>query len=162
MKISDKTRHRLAIQGYEGINDKELSEAALWIKFAPGVCAVWAATGTFMASYTVIWALAPLALLGAIFPYHPFDSLYNFVIRHFLGRKALPKNGAPRRFSCALGSVWLFAVGFSFYTGLDLLGAALGYSMVAVATLVTTTDFCIPSGLYRRLFSPLKKLEVEV
>ncbi len=161
MKISEKTRKRLEIQGYTGLSDKELSEAAPWIKFSPAICGIWTAIGTYLGSYTLIWSLVPFALLGAIFPYHPFDALYNLGIRHLLGRKALPKNKAPRLFTCGVASVWLSSAGYSFYTGFDLTGTILGYAMVGVTVLVSTTDFCIPSWSYKKIFSLAKKLQTQ-
>ncbi len=161
MKTLDKTRKRLEMQGYKGLSDKDLSEAAPWIRFSPAVCGIWTAIATYMGSYTLIWALVPFAFFGAIFPYHPFDALYNLGIRHLLGRKALPKNKAPRLFTCGVATVWLLSAGYSFYTGFDLTGTILGYAMVGVTVLVSTTDFCIPSWLFGKMFSPSQKLEVE-
>ncbi len=162
MSISDKTRYRLEMQGYTGLSDKQLSEAAPWLKFAPAICAICTAISTYLDSYTLIWSLASLALLGAILPHHPFDVLYNFVIRHFLGQKLLPKSNAPRRFTCAVGTVWLLFTGYAFYSGADIAANILGYSMVAVATLSSTTDFCIPSWLYGKMLSPFKKVGIEI
>jgi hypothetical protein len=92
------------------------------------------------------------AALGAILPFHPFDLIYNLGIRHVTKTPVLPRNGAPRRFACAMASVWLLATGALFAADLDIAGYLLGGALVAVATLITVSHICIPSLVYRMLF----------
>ena len=51
--------------------------------------------GTALALTPLLWALVPFALLGSVFPVHPFDILYNLGLRYFTGTPLLPHNGAP-------------------------------------------------------------------
>jgi hypothetical protein len=97
-------------------------------------------------------ALVPIALLAAILPVHPFDLFYNHGLRFLTGTGPLPHRGAPSRFACGFGAVWLVVTAWAFYTGRPLLGYVLGWSLTAVATLVSTTDICIPSLMYRAAF----------
>jgi hypothetical protein len=78
--------------------------------------------------------------------------LYNYGIRHLTGTGPLPKRGAPSRFSCGLGAVWLLVTGWAFQSGYALTGYLLGGALTAVGLLVSTTDVCIPSLIYRTLF----------
>lgn len=95
--------------------------------------------------------LAAIAVLAAAFPVHPFDLLYNHVIRRFTGTGPLPRRGAPSRFACGLGAVLLVVAAWLFDAGHMVAGYALGGMLTAVAALVATTDICIPSLMYRTL-----------
>ena len=102
------------------------------------MCTLFAALGTILASYTMLYVLVPIAALGAIFTTHPFDLIYNYGIRHIAGTPALPKRGAPGRFACGLGSVWLIVTALMFQTGNNTIGYILGASLTIVGLLVST------------------------
>jgi len=150
--LSATTRRRLEIQGFVGLDDQTLATAGPWLRLAFALCTVLAAIGTLFASPLILWALVPIAALAAIFPVHPFDLLYNHGVRHLTGTGPLPKRGAPTRFACGLGAVWLLAAGWAFHSGHWMIGYGLGGALVVVGLLVSTTDICIPSLLYRSIF----------
>ena len=150
--LSPKTRERLEIQGFVNIDDEALAPIASWLRLAPALCATIAATGTLLASPKILLLLAPVAALGAAFPVHPFDLIYNFGIRIFTGTRELPHRGYPNRFACGLGAVWLVATALLFLAGKNAAGYVFGFTLVGVALLVSTVDICIPSMTYRALF----------
>lgn len=152
MALSATLRHRLDIQGYTCADDATLARTQLWLRMSPALCAAIAAAGTALASPAILWGLMVFAALGAVLTFHPFDLIYNLGIRHITGTPELPRNGAPRRFACAMASVWLLATGGLFYAGFDLTGYVLGGALVAVAALITVSHICIPSLIYRTLF----------
>jgi len=88
----------------------------------------------------------------AFLPFHPFDLLYNYGVRHFTGTRPFPHNGPQRKFACGLAFAWLIATGWAFYMGASTLGFALGVPLILVAALVSTTHICIPSIIYNFLF----------
>jgi hypothetical protein len=116
------------------------------------LCTTLAAAGTLLASPLVLWGLVPIAALAAAFPVHPFDLLYNFGLRHLTGTAPLPRRGAPSRFACGLGAAWLIATGWAFHAGATTTGYVLGVLLALVGVLVSTTDICIPSLVYRASF----------
>ncbi|MCK5571929.1 MAG: DUF4395 domain-containing protein [Bacteroidetes bacterium] len=150
--LSDTTRRRLEVQGFIGVDEQLLVQSAPWLRLAFGLCTLLAAVGTALESPMVLLALVPIAALGAIFRVHPFDLIYNHGIRHIRGTPPLPKRGAPSRFACGLGSVWLIATAFAFNSGAMTAGHVLGWSLVLVGTLVGTIHFCIPSMIFRAIF----------
>lgn len=152
MALSPMLRHRLDTQGYTCESDATLARTQLWLRMSPALCATIAAVGTALASPAVLWGLMVFAALGAVLPFHPFDLIYNRGVRHLTGAAELPRNGAPRRFACAMASIWLLATGVLFYAGLDVAGYLLGGALVAVAALITVWHICIPSLVYRALF----------
>lgn len=145
-------RRRLDIQGLDHVDDAALVPVARWLRLAFGLCAAMAGVGTAMASPLVLWLLVPISALAAVFPVHPFDLIYNFGIRFLTGTSPLPRRGAPSRFACGLGAVWLVATAHVFRTGHPVLGYVLGGLLTGVAALVSTTDICIPSLVYRSVF----------
>ena len=150
--VSATMRRRIEAQGFVGLSDGTLAEVGPWLRLAPGICMVWAAIGTYLGSATVLWALVPFAALGAVLPGHPFDVIYNYGIRYMTGTRELPRYNAPRRFACAVGTVWLGCTGWAFYAGAATLGYVLGGLLVVVAGMAAFTDFCIASFIYGRLF----------
>jgi hypothetical protein len=150
--ISETTRRRLNIQGFENVEDNVLTDTGRWLRLAFALCTVLAAIGTFLASPVLLWALMPISAIGAMSPVHPFDLIYNYGLRFITGTGPLPRRGAPNRFACGLGTVWLFFTGWSFYTGAVTLGYILGGLLTLVGLLVGTIDFCIPSLIYRTIF----------
>ncbi len=97
-----------------------------------------------------------IAALAALFPVHPSDLIYNYGIRHVTGTEALPKRAAPSRFACGVGVVWLLSVIWAFEAGYHVAGSLLGGLLTAVAVLVSTTDICIPSMIYRAIIGTAK------
>ncbi|MCH7977234.1 MAG: DUF4395 family protein, partial [Bacteroidetes bacterium] len=98
------------------------------------------------------------AALAALFPVHPFDLIYNYGIRHATGLGSLPKRGAPSRFACGVGAVWLLGLIWAFESGHHLAGYIFGGLLTSVAVLVATTDICIPSMIYRMIFGQPKPI----
>jgi hypothetical protein len=145
-------KRRLEIQGFTEVDRGVLEETAPWLRFAYGLCAVLAAVGVIMASPVILLGLTIFSAWGAASPVHPFDYIYNYGIRHVTGTRPLPKRGAPGRFACGLGTVWLLVTAGMFYSGMMLTGYILGGLLVMVAVLVSTIHFCIPSLIYRMLF----------
>jgi hypothetical protein len=143
---------RLDAQGYVNVDRKTMRSVEPWLRWSPTLCTVVMATGTILASPLILWGLVPFAALGAIFPRHPFDLVYNGVVRRLTRTPPLPPHGAPRRFACGIATVWLLATGTAFAVGAETLGFVLGATITGVAAVVSTTHFCIPSLIYGLLF----------
>ena len=109
------------------------------------------AVGVALRAPVVLWGVAAIAYLGALLPFHPFDLLYNHVVRHLTGTRPFPHNGPQRRFVCALAATWLVTTGWAFRMGAVTLGLVLGVSLIAVAALVSVTHICIPAMIYNAL-----------
>jgi len=154
--ISPTTRRRLEIQGFCDLDDQTLAETGRWLRLAFALCAILAALGTALASPWLLYALIPIAVIAAASPVHPFDLIYNYGLRHLTRTGPLPKRGAPSRFACGVGAAWLLATGLAFQLGALLVGYILGGMLTLVVALVSTTDICIPSMIYRALFDRTK------
>lgn len=151
MSTNSIMRKRLEAQGFCGLNDEILSEVGPWLRWSPVLCTLVMIWGVSLQSPIVLWALALIAFFGVFLPFHPFDLLYNYGVRHLTGTRPFPHNGPQRKFACGLASVWLVATGWAFYVGMSTLGFSLGISLILVAALVSVTNICIPSMIYNFL-----------
>ncbi|HEY3358678.1 MAG TPA: DUF4395 domain-containing protein [Polyangia bacterium] len=152
MAVSSATRARLETQGFVGLPDEALAEVQPWMRFSPALCAVITGLATVFAAPAVLWALVPLAALGAVLPFHPFDLIYNYGLRRLTRTRPLPPNGPPRRFACGVAAVWLTATALAFGAGARTLGYVLGGVLTALMVLVATTHICVASMIYGALF----------
>lgn len=145
-------RHRLEAQGFCDLDDAALKELGPWLRWSPAFCTLIMVIGMALQSSPVLWALAAVAFLGALLPYHPFDFIYNHAARHLTGTRPFPNQGPQRRFACGIASAWLVITGWAFDAGAVGLGYALGIPLFFVAGLVSVMNFCIPSLIYNTLF----------
>jgi hypothetical protein len=161
LTISRTTLRRLDIQGFDRIDPARLAPVAPWLRLTFGLCAALAITATAFASPALLLILGAIAFVGALSPVHPFDVIYNVGLRPLTGTGPLPKRGAPTRFACGVGGAWLVATALLFRSGYAFAGYTLGGLLGAAATLVSTTDICLPSMLYRMVFGwpPLRTSE---
>lgn len=145
-------RKRFEAQGYIGFTDAELNDFKFGIRFAYYVCGLLVIVGLLTADTRVLSVAMFVALLGTLPPYHPFDYLYNYVIRHLIHKPKMPPRSSQGRFACGIAAVWLGGVLYLFLNDLHLWGYLAGWILVSVAALVSTMDICIPSMVYNSLF----------
>ncbi len=131
--LTNTTCRRLDIQGFERTDASALAEVARWLRLAFGLCAAMAGVGTAMASSDDSLAVGAGRVSGGSLPVHPFDLIYNYGIRFVTGTSPLPWRGAPSRFACGLGAVWLVVTAWVFHTGHAVAGYALGGLLTGVA-----------------------------
>ena len=151
-KLTPRTSRLLDIQGFDTVDVQELARVAPWLRLAFGLCALLGGLGTALASPTLLLALAVIATVAAASPVHPFDLIYNYGIRHLTGTGPLPRRGVPSRVGCGMGAVFLLVTVWAFSAGHVVAGYALGGMLTFVVLLVSTTDICIPSLIYRAVF----------
>ena len=150
--LRPRTRRLLDIQGFEEVDTQALAPAAPWLRLTFGLCGVLGGIGTLMASPTILLVLALIATVAAASPVHPFDLIYNYGIRHLTGTGPLPRRGAPTRFGCGMGAGLVLVTAWTFSACHLVVGYALGGMLTFVVLLVSTTDICIPSLIYRAIF----------
>lgn len=150
--LTPQRRRLLDIQGFDAVDVQELAPVAPWLRLTFGLCGLLGGMGTLMASPTILLVLALIAALAAAAPVHPFDLIYNYGIRHFTGTGPLPRRGLPTRFGCGMGAVLVLVTAWEFSAGHQVAGYTLGAALTLVVLLVSTTDICIPSLIYRLIF----------
>lgn len=155
--LTPASRKKLETQGYIGYTDVELNDFKYGIRFAYYLCGSLVLLGLLLTNLKILVAAMIIAFFGMLPPFHPFDYLYNYVIRHFFNRSKIPPRTNQGRFACGIATVWLGGIIYLFYSGLNVWGYIAGGILVSIATLVSTTDICIPSMIYNFLFKKKMK-----
>ena len=150
--ITPVRRKRLETQGYNGFTDAELNDFKGGIRFAYYLCSSLLVLGLLLTNLKILAAVMIIAFFGSLPPYHPFDYLYNYVIRHLVNKPKIPPRSNQGRFACGIATVWLGGIIYLFYKDLTFLGYIAGGILVSIATLVSTMDICVPSMIYNSLF----------
>ena len=145
---------RIKEQGFNPntFTDEQISIHSIGNRFAFQMCTLLFVTGLVLNSIPILATAAGIAFLGLILPFHPFDLLYNFGVRHLFNRPKFPPRSAQAKFACGIASVWLGAIIFLVYSSLLTWAYVLGGVLFGVAFLVSVFDKCIPSVIYNFLF----------
>ena len=149
--------NRLKAQGYFQYSDEEISSFAFGNRFALALCTMFIAIGVASANIPILLAMTLVAIGGFILPYHPFDYIYNHLLRGLLKKPELPPRSKQLKFACKRATMWLIATISLFYMGFETAGYVCGGILFSVAFLVSTTDFCIPSTIYNYNVRKLKE-----
>lgn len=151
-RLSLTSRRRLEEQGYSGFTEYELARHRFGIRFAYFICMSVVVLGLALKSQPVLILANAIALLGMLPPYHPLDYIYNYGIRHLLGRPKLPPRANQGRFACFLATIMLGIMNYFAYAGNFTAVIVVGAALLTPAFLVTFLDLCIPSKIYNALF----------
>jgi hypothetical protein len=148
MPVNPTVRSRLEAQGFCGLDNQALAELAPWLRWTYTLGTLVTLIGVTLMSPVILWSLAAITSVGIFLPFHPFDLLYNYGMRHITHTRPFPNSGPQRHFIFVVATVWLIATGWSFYIGADIAGIALGVLLILVGALASITNFCIPSFIY--------------
>jgi len=140
-------RSNLATQGY-CLSDAERRELSLALRFSTGLCLTLVVVALALESPAMIFALAGIGAIAGFSARHPFDHLWNRVVRHVVGGPALPFNPPRRRHAFKVATVWLVSVGALISTGATTAGLLFGGLLVAACGAVTVANLCIPSEVF--------------
>jgi hypothetical protein len=150
--ISLARRKRFETQGYNWFTDSEFNDVKFGIRFPYYLCGSLVVLGLSLTNLKILGAVMTIAFFGMLPPYHPFDYVYNYVVRHLINKSKTPPRPNQGRFACGIATVWLGGVIYLFYIGHNIWGYLAGCILVSITTLVSTTDICIPSMIYNFLF----------
>lgn len=136
----------LGTQGY-CLSADEARGLRIGLRFPTALCLALVVTGLVLESALMIAVLVPIGAVAGWTARHPFDLLWNHGLRHLGGAPELPPNPTRRRHAFKLATVWLAGVAALLAGGATTAALVLGGVLVAVCSLVTVTNFCIPSTM---------------
>jgi hypothetical protein len=148
-------RANLKTQGY-CLNEAQGRELRFALRFSTGLCLALVVVALVIESAPMVFALSAIGLLAGFTAHHPFDYLWNGIVRHLAGSPALPPNPTRRRHAFKIGTVWLASVGALLAAGESILALILGGLLLGACGTVTATNLCLPSealALWERLHS---------
>lgn len=142
-------------QGYDVAPD-DIRRLQWGLRFTPAACMALGLVGLATQQPAIHFVLAPLGIVPFWFPSgHPFDVLYNRVLRHLWGGVELPPNPIQRRIACVAGGSMNAAIGAAFVAGQVPAAYALGAILVTLQVVVITTHFCLASWMFEGLLRVL-------
>jgi Domain of unknown function (DUF4395) len=150
----------LRTQGYR-LGEEEARTLALGLRFPTAVCLGLVVTGLVLESPLMLFALSAIGAVAGFASRHPFDHLWNRVVRHPFRAPPLPPNPPRRRHAFKIATVWLLGVATLFAAGATTAGLVLGGMLVAACAAVTIFNLCLPSvtfaliDRYRRRREPM-------
>ena len=147
-------RHRLEVQGFLGLTDDELKEIGPWIRFTPVLNLTLTVLATALSLGEIIWGATKALLAGAIMPVHPFDALYNGIVRRITHTHHLPKSGVRRKIVFGIGAAWLLITTGAFLLGMQIAGYIIGGLMAIFIFPLATIHLCFLSEGMARIFGP--------
>jgi hypothetical protein len=142
---------RLKLQGFACDSDPGIVAAARWLRFTPILSTLWIMVGVAARSPLVLWGFAIITVIGAA-GWHPFDALFNALVRRWVNAPSLPPNPVPRRFAMAVAAVWGAGAGWLMSAGFIWIGVVVGTGLALAGVIVATTHFCLGSWMYQRFW----------
>ena len=152
MKLSTARINRLRMQGYASQGNEQLADLAFAIRFPYRACVVLLLPGVALANIPLLSIMMVIAFFGIVLPNHPFDYIYNYLLRKWMNKPQLPPRTIQLKFACMMATPWIGATIYLFHTNLMLAGYILGGSLIVIALFPSTIDLCIPSLIYKALF----------
>ena len=144
----------MEVQGFLGMSDAELLDVGPWMRFTASCNLALTLAGTATGSVSLLVGLALIMAVGALAPAHPFDVLYNTVIRPITGTNPLPRSGGRRKITFVVGALWLGATAAFFATGHRRTAYVFGLLMAALILPLATVQVCVLSEAMARFFGP--------
>lgn len=144
MSTESWTTANLATQGYR-MDPGQARALRVGLRFPTALCLALVVTALVLQSAILVAALVPIGAIAGWTSRHPFDLLWNHALRRPLRAPELPPNPQRRRHAFKLATVMLGVMALLLATGATTAALVLGGALVAVCTLVTTTNYCIPS-----------------
>lgn len=143
---------RIRAQGYEHQTDAEIVDLAFGNRFAYRLCVSILAVGVLLSNIPILSAMLVIAFLGVVLPNHPFDYIYNYFLAKWMNKPQLPARSKQLKFACGMATLTIGVTIYFIYANMTMAASIIGLSLVGVAGLVSTTDYCIPSVMYNAVF----------
>jgi hypothetical protein len=153
--LSPFARANLDRQGFEGLDEPTKTALDLPLRFTPALCLTLTAVGVATRSAWLLALLAAGAGVAAASGTHPFDVVYNSMVRRATAGPPLPPAPPPRRLAFILATPVLAAAAVAFTVGASSLGTAVGVAQAAGCGVYVTTGWCPASFAHGKLFGPV-------
>jgi len=99
------TDANLATQGFDLADLEARRGSSVGLRFTTGTCLTLVIVALVLASVPMLLGLAAIAAVAGLTPRHPFDLLWNQLVRHALAADPLPPNPARRRHAFKVAAV---------------------------------------------------------
>jgi hypothetical protein len=134
----------LQTQGY-CLSDAEARGLRVGLRFSTGLCLPFVATGIAVKSVALLGAAVAIGTLAGFTARHPFDHLWNGVVRHAFGAAPVPPNPARRRDAFKIATAMLVVLVVLVAVGWYTAALIFGGSLLLACLSVTALNLCFPS-----------------
>ena len=149
--MTERINHLLLMQGFCQQDIDGVPCVDRLAKWTPLACAVCGTLGLLVGNGWYFVVLGLLTLTGGLTNRSIYDWFYNATFRYLLQTAAVPPQGAPRRFGCAIGGIMSMAGGAGYIVGNHWLAVVPAIIMIVLATIAGLTQWCFASALYAGL-----------
>jgi hypothetical protein len=151
MQSPELLRRRVENQGFSGLSEEAFRGIEPWLRFTPFLTGLLAALGTLGEFSVVLFALAGVSVLGVVSPRHPFDYLYQNLIRPLENSPPLPRSPGLRRLVYGFQAVVLGTAAWGFLAGYSRLAHTLGWGIAAEAAWLAAHQISLVSEAWIRV-----------
>ena len=151
-KLSPKCINRIREQGYQNYTDKEIRAMAYGNRFAYRLCVSLLIIGIIFNSIPILSLMFVVAFMGVVLPNHPFDYIYNHLLRKRMNKPLIPPRSIQLKFACSLAILFIGTIIYLMYHNFMTAAYIVGAVLISIAMLVSTIDLCIPSKVYNAIF----------
>ena len=145
-------RQCMVEEGFGRLDDAQLARLDLPLRFSPALCLAFTTIGVVSRSPVVFGLLASVAAVGAITRRHPFDFVWEGLVRPAVAGPHLPKAPCPRRFAFTMGTPVLAGAAVSLALGAEALGLGLAGLQMAGCAAYVFAGWCGASVVHNKLF----------
>ncbi|MGA2263169.1 MAG: DUF4395 family protein [Acidobacteriota bacterium] len=142
----------LMMQGYSEADICDCKNINVLARWTPSACALFGTIGLLLKSPIYMTALGLLTLIGATSSRSFYDYLYVFLVKPVLYLGEMPFHGNPRRFGCGIGACLFLLTGIGLFTGNTALTYIPSLTIIGLALVAATTQWCFASALYALLW----------
>lgn len=161
-------------QGFQSYTRCELNSLNMGLRFTPFFCMLLGTLGLITHNLYLLSSIAAIGFIAAFFPSkHPFDLLYNHVVRHIFKAEKLPSNPLQRRLAClgagfmngSIALLFLFdptvhqiplsevTLSISHLGSQGQFAYVLGFILIFMQVIVFSNHFCALSWAYEKLIN---------
>ena len=148
-RVTSETRALVELQGYVGLPDDAVADLDAWLRVPPFCCGVWVIGALWVESTALLACWLPIPLVAAASRRHPLDTLYNWSLRRWRRRPAIPPIPRPRLSAAVSGALVLAAAVACMLAGFTKTGVAIAVVVAALTIQQAATGFCVGSWCYR-------------
>jgi hypothetical protein len=146
-------RRCLVQEGFGRLDDLELIRLDLPLRFTPALCLLATAAGIAMRNALVFGILAVLAATAAVTRRHPFDFVWEYLVRPAVGGPHLPQAPRPRRFAFVMATGVLAGAALGLAIGAETFGLGLAALQAAGCGAYVFAGWCGASLVHQKLWA---------
>ena len=145
-------RQCLVQEGFGRLGDAELARLDLPLRFTPALCLGLAALGVVTRGAVVFGLLAALAATAAATRRHPFDFVWEYLVRPAVDGPELPKAPCPRRLAFVMATPILAGATLGLALDAEAIGLGLAALQIAGCAAYVFAGWCGASLVYPKRF----------